>query len=114
LRIQQRGETVVMIAVRMGNEDLADLAEIIARLNDAHCHGAAGIDQIKRAVDDQKVRRLRPVCARQRAASRAERDERGLCRRRSRERHRDSESNKTCEQQRALHFSPLHYFLLPV
>ena len=100
LRVQQRGKTVVVIAVRMGNKNLADFAEIITRLNDAHCHGAAGIDQIERAVDDQKVRRLRPVCARQRPACRAERDERGLCRRRSRERHRDSESNNTCEQQR--------------
>jgi hypothetical protein len=67
-----------VIAVQMGNEDFADLAEIVSGLHNAFGDLAAGIDQIKRAVDDQKIGRLRALGLRQRAARGAERDQRCL------------------------------------
>jgi hypothetical protein len=45
----------------VGDEDLADLAKIVAGLDDAARHAVAGVDQIKRAVDDQQIGRLRAI-----------------------------------------------------
>jgi len=42
-----------VVAMRVGDENLADLAKVVARLNHARRHAAAGVDQIKRAVDDK-------------------------------------------------------------
>ncbi len=72
------------------------------RLRDA----AAGVDQIKRAVDDQQVGRLRPVRRRQRPARGAERDQRRLRGRRRLRRGgcHGCERNKASEQQVLLLF----------
>jgi hypothetical protein len=71
--------------MRVSDENLADLAKVVARLDHARRHAAAGVDQVKRAVDDKEIGGLRTVGARQRPAGGAERDElragrgRGLC-----------------------------------
>ena len=72
---QERRQPRSVIAVRMGDEDFSDFAEIVAGLHDAARHAVAGIDQIERAVDHQQVRRLRAVLGGQRTAARAEGDE---------------------------------------
>src|SRR5271169_7010148 len=51
LRHQQSSETGGMVAMRMGNENLADFAEVIAGLHDTTGDSAACIDEIERAVD---------------------------------------------------------------
>jgi len=44
-----------MIAVRMCDKNLSDLAEVIARLHDAPCHAIASVNQVERVVDDQQI-----------------------------------------------------------
>ena len=50
-----------MIAVDMRDEDFVGVAEVITGLNDAACDAAAGINQIKGAIYDQEIGRLRAV-----------------------------------------------------
>jgi hypothetical protein len=49
--------------MRVGDENLADLAKIVARLNYPRRHAASGVDQVKRAVDDKEIRRRRAAAA---------------------------------------------------
>ncbi len=83
-----------MVAMRMGDENLAGLAKIVAGLNDAARHAVAGVDQIQRPVDHQQIGRLRAILGRQRPAAGAEGDQCRLCGRMVR---RD-DSNKAREQ----------------
>src|SRR5262245_48972543 len=68
----------------MRDEDLCDLPEVVAGTHDAAQRAVAGVDEVRRAVHHEQVRRLRAVRARQGAATRAERDENRALRRRLR------------------------------
>ena len=84
LRVEQRSEPVGVVAVRMRDEHLANLPEVVARLHDAPRGAVTGVDEIERAVHDEEVRRLRAVAGGERAAARAERHHHRAARRRFR------------------------------
>ena len=82
LRDEQGRKPHGVVAVRMGDEHAADLAEVVARLDEPPRHAIAGVDEIERLVDHEQVRRLRAAARGKRAAARAERDDhRGVRRR---------------------------------
>ena len=73
-----------MVVVMMGDENRPDVADVDAGLDQPTGDAVAGIDHVKRSVDDQQIGRLRSVGSRRRTAHRSERDQTGSCFRRSR------------------------------
>ena len=74
---EQPAETAGVVTVRMGDEDIVDVADSDAGTSQATGNAFAGIHDIQCAVDDQNVRRLRPPHHRARTASGPQRDETG-------------------------------------
>jgi hypothetical protein len=68
LRVDQRGKTVIVVAVGVRDKNFSHLAEVVASLDDAARHAIAGVDHVQRSIDHQQIGGLRTIGPRQRSA----------------------------------------------